>query len=282
MPAPTYDDVLLPDDYAPGARGGGEWKVRIVRIPSGRERRFELQEEALYKWQIDYPGLDRVRAAALLDFWHARRGGLHAFRFRDQTDDTATDEPLYPTGAPTVQLVKTYSSGLREWRRNIYAPAGPSPTNTVTLEKNGAAFSAYSLNLSTGLVTLDVIATQNITGIVLGDPTEIEFGAAPNAAFTTGSLIYLSSIVGTTQLNGVVAEVTAVNANSIDVDHDSTGYTAWASGGTAAKYLDADDELTWSGRFHVPVRFDVEWPEFGAEAPNWKFWNGVALVEVKE
>lgn len=281
--APTYHDVLLSPDYAPGATGGGEWKVRIVRLPSGRERRFEVSEDAVYRYQIDYPKLGPAARDGLKSFWHARRGSTHAFRFKDLSDFEAENEPLAPTGAPTVQLVKTYDDDANNpWVREIYAPAGPSPTNTVSLRKNAAPFAGYSLNLTTGLVTLTALAGQSIISIALGSSTTIGFGVAPNAAFTLGSLLYLSGIGGTTQLNGQVGEVTSVLPAGVIVDIDSTGYSAYTSGGTAAKYLHAGDTLDWSGEFHVPVRFDMAWPEFGVEAPGWHFLSGVQLLELRE
>ncbi|MCI0355277.1 MAG: DUF2460 domain-containing protein, partial [Acidobacteria bacterium] len=39
---------------------------------------------------------------------------------------------------------------------------------------------------------------------------------------------------------------------------DTTSYGAYTSGGTAAKYAQPADALTWSGEFDVPVRFDAD------------------------
>lgn len=280
MAAPVYDDVILSPDYAPGGRGGGEWKVRVVRLPSGRERRLEVQPEALYRFTIDYPSLDGPRMEALQDFWHARRGGTHAFRFIDFTDYRVTDEPLTVTGAPTVQLIRTYLSGPRSWVRPIYAPAGPSPTNTVTLKKNGGAFVAYTLGITTGLVTLTAVNSKSITAISQAASAVVTVGAAHG--FATNDLVYFSGVVGMTQINGLVGTVTATAANTITVNIASTGFSAYVSGGTAAKYMTTTDTFTWSGDFHVPVRFDVTWPEFGAEAPDDLSWANVQLLEVKE
>lgn len=280
MAAPTYDDVRLPDEYAPGARGGGEWKARIVRLPSGKERRFAVQPEALYRYQIDYPALDQPRMEALQDFWHARNGGIYAFRFKDWTDYAVTDEPLVVTGAPTVQLIKTYGSGARSWVRPIYAPAGPSPTNTVSLKKNGGAFAGYSLSLTTGLVTLTALNTKSITGITQAASAVVTVGATHG--FATNDLVYFSGVVGMTQINGQVGTVTATGASTITVNINSSAYSAYVSGGTAAKYMTTTDTFTWTGEFDVPVRFDMTWPEFGAEAPDDLFLNGVQLIEVKE
>lgn len=66
-----------------------------------------------------------------------------------------------------------------------------------------------------------------ITDITLGNPTAME---VPLHGYAVGDRIYLSGIVGTTQLNGRTVTVTAVpDADNIEVDIDSTGFGAFVS-----------------------------------------------------
>ena len=77
-----------------------------------------------------------------------------------------------------------------------------------------------------------------IEGVSLASPCVVTATAHP---FAIDDEIYISGIVGTTELNGKSYRVEAVTANSYslkDIDGvtiDSTAYTAWVSGGTGAR-----------------------------------------------
>lgn len=73
------------------------------------------------------------------------------------------------------------------------------------------------------------VVEQNteITGIALGNPTVLE---VPFHGYDVGDRIYLSGIVGTTELNGRFALVTDVpDADHVEIDVDSTGFGAFVS-----------------------------------------------------
>ena len=78
--------------------------------------------------------------------------------------------------------------------------------------------------------------TAPITGITLANPCVITSTAHP---FAVGDVLWIDSIVGTTQLNGSFARVTATAANTVTLALDSTGLTAWTSGGTLARMTDS-------------------------------------------
>lgn len=71
---------------------------------------------------------------------------------------------------------------------------------------------------------------KNISGIALGNPTII---TATAHGFSNGDVVALASIGGTTALNGVSAVVKNKTANTFAVDVDTTGGSAYTSGGTA-------------------------------------------------
>ena len=71
-----------------------------------------------------------------------------------------------------------------------------------------------------------------ITNIVLGNPTTIYTTAND---FTTGDSIYLANIAGTTELNERSTTCTVLSATAFTVPIDSTLYTPYVSGGTAAQ-----------------------------------------------
>ncbi|MBX9738074.1 MAG: hypothetical protein K2X32_14220 [Phycisphaerales bacterium] len=102
--------------------------------------------------------------------------------------------------------------------------------------------------LANGSVALTPSRTQNIeagpvsnttapiTGVSIANPCVINSAAHP---FFPGDVVWIDGIVGTTQLNGSFARVTATAANTVTLAVDSTGFTAWTSGGTLARMTDA-------------------------------------------
>jgi hypothetical protein len=83
--------------------------------------------------------------------------------------------------------------------------------------------------------------TPTITAITTGSTTTVTFGS--DHGISTNDRIKFANIVGTTELNGniYIAEVTSTVAlRLLKLDGtrlNSTGYGAWASGGTASTYV---------------------------------------------
>lgn len=96
-------------------------------------------------------------------------------------------------------------------------------------------------------------ASQNITGITRANPAVLTYSGADN--YANGDWVYVSGVVGMTQVNGRYFKVANVNvgANTFELTNEagtninSTGYTAYTSGGQisevyqiASPYLEAD------------------------------------------
>lgn len=73
-------------------------------------------------------------------------------------------------------------------------------------------------------------SAANITAITLGAITKI---TATAHGFSEGDVVDLASIGGTTELNGETALIIGAETDDFYVDIDSSGYTAYTSGGTA-------------------------------------------------
>lgn len=69
----------------------------------------------------------------------------------------------------------------------------------------------------------------NITNVTQANPAQV---TSPNHNLKTGSIITIQNVVGMTQLNGNTYTVTVVDANNFKLNVDSTGFTAYSSGGT--------------------------------------------------
>ena len=156
----AFHDVRFPLGPAFGATGGPERRTQIVTLGSGHERRSQRWSRARRRYDAGagIRSLDDLHA--VLAFFEARRGPLHAFRYHDPVDGrscpplaepSATDQVLGEGDGTmdTFALAKTYGSGADAERREITRPVPGS----VVVAVNGAPESA-SVDHSTGLVTL--------------------------------------------------------------------------------------------------------------------------------
>lgn len=277
MPAPSYHNVQLDPEISMGAVYGPSYSTLVIETASGSEQRVAQWSMGRYKGSINKNALQIPQTNILVAFFHARMGKTFGFRFKDWNDYTVTNEPLAPTGAATVQLIKTYSNGGINYVRPIYAPV-LSPA--VTLRKNAGAFAGFTLDTVTGLVTLNALNTKAITAISApGATTTLTVGAANG--FAVNDLVQVTGVVGETQLNGLVGAVTAAPGTTITLALNSTGFSTYVSGGTATKYLTTTDTLDWSGTFDNVVRFDTDSMELTYEDVGYRSWSGIPILELR-
>lgn len=283
---PTFDAISFPTDISRGAQFGPTFSTIVTETVSGGEVRIAQWPVCRHRGQISLEARTPAQFATLKAFFLARTGKARAFRFKDWSDFAVTNEPLVPlpsnslptnpaAGAPTVQLVKSYNDGLINYVRNIYAPT-TSPA--ATLRKNGSAFAAYTLDTTTGLVSLNVQNSKAITAITQAASAVVTVGAANG--FSVNDLVYFSGVVGMTQINGLVGQVTASPGTTITVNINSSAFTAYASGGTAARYLVSTDTLDWSGNFDCPVRLDTDELQGVQEDVAILSWTSIPIVEL--
>jgi len=156
----TFHDVRLPARLAFGSTGGVERKTEVVVLASGHERRTTPWAHGRRRWLIGAGVRSLEDMAELTAFFEARRGRLHAFRFKDFADwkscapsapVVATDQPL-GTGdgiRRAFQLVKRYGDVVREISKPV--------AGGVRVAINGAELppDAFDLNPASGVVTLE-------------------------------------------------------------------------------------------------------------------------------
>ncbi len=261
----------FPADISQGSQGGPQWNTTIAVLRSGHEQRNENWTNSRYTYDVA-PGIrSRSKAAELIDFFNMVRGRGRGFRYKDWADYSVTDEALAPTGAPTVQLIKTYGSGSDTWARNI-----TKPISGATFEHNAGSISP-SLDTATGIITLTPDSSLSITDITAANPGVV---TAAGHGFSNGDEIYISGVVGMTEVNGTVFTIASVTTDTFEIV-DTSGYTAYSSGGTAAKYVQSGDSLTWSGEFDVPVRFDVDSLPIALLEANYSEPPSIPLVEIR-
>lgn len=237
-------------DY--GAVGGPEWSTDVVVFGSGFEQRNARWSEARGRWELGDRLIPRSELDTLQAFFRARRGQAVGFRYRDWNDWQATAAALAPDGTPTVQLTKTYSNAGESQVRTVAKPVG----GTLSFVHEGGAYSVAGVDTATGIVTLSALSSAAISGITQASPAVV---TATGHGFTTGDTIWIDGVGGMTEINDAAYVIDVQTADTFAlVGTDSTGFGAYTSGGTAHRYPQPGDSLTWSGEFDVPVRFGTD------------------------
>lgn len=125
----SFHDVRLPMRLALGAMGGPECPTEVLSLASGHEVRNAKWRQGRRRWDIGSSVGSRADLKMLTDFFEARSGRLHGFRFRDPLDHSSAppgrlirpvDQDIATgTGeARTFQLIKT----LDDRQRTIFKP----------------------------------------------------------------------------------------------------------------------------------------------------------------
>ncbi|MDF2140303.1 DUF2460 domain-containing protein [Paenirhodobacter sp. CAU 1674] len=168
----AFHEIRFPDSISRGAKGGPERRTRIVELASGDEERNATWANSRRRYDVSYGVRRADDLAAVVAFFEARNGRLHAFRFKDWSDyksclpsaAPAPTDQIIGTGngsTATFALTKTYASGAQSWARAIIKPV----VGTVTVSLNGVTQgSGWSVNTTTGIVTFTVPPT---TGAVI-------------------------------------------------------------------------------------------------------------------
>lgn len=150
MATPIFDEVRIPENLSRGTTGGPSFRTHIIAMKPGREQRYRVNKIARLRWTLRYDDQGQDKGEDLLAFFAARRGKRRGFRLRDHVDYSVVDQALGTSDDDTLQLVKTYTSGPRTYRRLIYKPV----SGTVTLKKNDVSFTFFAVDYTSGTVFL--------------------------------------------------------------------------------------------------------------------------------
>lgn len=159
----AFHEVRFPLAISFGSTGGPERRTEIVTLGSGAEERNSpwAGSRRRYNAGTGVRGLDDLHI--LIEFFEARGGRLHGFRWKDRADwkscapggATSPLDQLIGTGdgaRAKFQLVKTYGSGGASFERAIRKPvAGMLRVAIDGVEKTEGTH--FALDASTGLVT---------------------------------------------------------------------------------------------------------------------------------
>lgn len=157
----SFHDVQFPVAISFGATGGPEWRNEVIGLTSGREQRNARHANSRRRFDAGTGVRSLEDVHAVLAFFEARRGTLHAFRFRDPFEmkscppsaaPKALDQPLGVGDGSRLRfgLAKAYGGDADAYRRPIRLPVLPS----LKLAVGGTAVPAvdFSFDAATGEV----------------------------------------------------------------------------------------------------------------------------------
>jgi uncharacterized protein (TIGR02217 family) len=159
----AFHEVRFPTNISLGASGGPERKTDIVTLASGKEQRNAIWANSRRRYDAGFGIKGPNDLHAVIEFFEARTGRLHGFRWKDwadfksvapQTATSATDQTIGTGNGATAafQLVKAYTSGGSTWTRTIDKPV----SGTVLISVNGVTKTSgthFNVDSTTGMVT---------------------------------------------------------------------------------------------------------------------------------
>jgi uncharacterized protein (TIGR02217 family) len=159
----AFHDIRFPANLSYGALGGPERRTEIVTLANGHEERNTPWEHSRRRYDagMGLRSLDDLEA--LIAFFEARRGPLHAFRWKDWADwksslPSAATGPLDQIlgagdGVRTAfQLRKRYLSGNHDYWRPIAKPVAGTVTVAIADDPKVEGVE-FTVDASTGLVS---------------------------------------------------------------------------------------------------------------------------------
>lgn len=277
----------FPQTISYGAVGGPEYKTDVVEIDSGYEQRNVRWSQSRNKYKISMP-LTGTGKDDLIAWFRAVKGRGHGFRLKDWSDYLVTvsngrmGTSPNGAGAPANQLTKYYATGALDEYRLIRKPI----VGTVQVFRGGVLQTAgvgagnYALDTTTGIVTFVADATANVTNVSIASNAVITLSAS--VGVSGSGKLYLSGITGSvgTVLNGIAHTILGGSTTVITIATSTLGL-AYVSGGTAGKYAQPTEALTWSGQFDVPVRFDADYLGLLLEGPPVYRGEEMLLTEIR-
>lgn len=157
----SFHEVRFPAGIARGATGGPQRLTEVVMLVSGHEERNTRWADSRRRYEagLGVRSLDDLHA--VIAFFEARRGRLHAFRWKDHADfkscspkqQVSSTDQLIGMGdgvSTAFQLAKTYSGGEGAYVRTIQKPVAGS----VLVAMDGVDEPQASVDITTGLVSL--------------------------------------------------------------------------------------------------------------------------------
>ena len=198
----------------------------------------------------------------VIDMYFRAYGVYSGFRVR-HIDDYSTagntgtptpfDQPLKLVSDGVYQLVKYYGAGGTPLSIGLpYRRLRKPVAGTVRVAVAGVEIGVgKSVDTTTGLVSFDANSSATVTGITQASQAVI---SCVNT-YAVGASVHLSGVVGMTEINGLRGIVLSQTSGSITVNIDSSGFSAYSSGGVVNTRPQAGETVTGGCEFDIPAHF---------------------------
>jgi uncharacterized protein (TIGR02217 family) len=277
----------FPENISYGVAFGPEFVTVVAKNQGGYESRNRGRARGLCRGNCAHAIRTKEELAILIRFFRSVGGRFSGFRFKDWSDyQLAEADSLLSLVSGTVnqlQINKLYqaAAGYAETR-----PLRKPVAGTLVLKDAGtpvvagAGAGQYSLDTTTGIVTLVASQTRTISSHLVGATHRFTLASALSPAVSIGQKVAVSGITGTAAnlLNGLRHTVTAVSGANVTVATNTTGLTA--SGGTLLLYRQ-DETLTASCEFDTPARFDTDHMAASIESVAAQTWDQIPIQEIR-
>lgn len=169
----AFHDIRFPTNLSFGSVGGPERLTEVVTLANGFEERNTpwAHSRRRYEAGTGLRTLDELEA--LIAFFEARNGRMHAFRWKDWADYKSCAPSRQPmcldqtigTGdgqTTQFQLCKIYRSGQETYRRTIHKPVAGSVQVAVARDPKVEG-QEFTVDAATGIVTFTVPPDIGVT-----------------------------------------------------------------------------------------------------------------------
>lgn len=268
-------------DY--GSALGDRFEVEEVVTKNGNDYRRLLHPYPIFRFEIGYTGRqDEWIYDEIVDLFHRVGGRFGGFRAKNPAEFSTNDYRDPPTFSDQ-QLTSTSTAGVYQFVR-WYGAQGNAEATRRILRKLVADTpligirdesdnnvqvvqgSRWTVDVNTGLVTFAANKTDAIVGISQASQAVVDFGAAH--PFITQDTVHLSSVAGMTQINGLRGTVVNTTTNTITLNINSSGFSAYSSGGVANTRPQSGETVIGGCEFDIPCRFEDDIS--GLTFSNWK------------
>lgn len=250
-------------ELTPTLNAAGYAKSALIRFKNGLAQKMGGWQKfyafnvggvprVLHAWQ-DFNEVDRLAVGSTMILGTIEDSQLTLITPQTYQTDT---EPSISTTSGSADVTITDS--------NVSNPTNNDAVEFKTPVAIGGLIlsGAYPISLVLGTNQYRIVASTTatstqanatITGITQANPAVVTTSGAHG--FSTGQLIYIYSVGGMTQVNGRLFTVTVLTGTTFQlVGTDSTGYSAYTSGGTASPAT-VPQFATTSGSATVTVTF---------------------------
>lgn len=199
----AFHEIRFPANISFGSLGGPERLTEIVTLANGFEERNTPWAHSRRRYDAGFGLRSLADVDQILAFFEARRGQLHAFRWKDWSDYKScaaartplpTDQRIGTGDGVTASfsLSKTYLSGNESYTRPIVKPVAGTVLVAVATDPQ-AEGTDFLVDATTGTVTFAVppdIGTPVTAGFEFDVPVRFDSDRVQTsvAAFNAGDL----------------------------------------------------------------------------------------------